>query len=235
MGNEIWYLKDFDFYKILCPYKLEDHLNKHPNKVFHKHEFLFMEEDLCQDIILIDKGKVKIGNYDHEGNEQVITFLGKGEILGHMALLGEFRHRTFAEVMEDGTQVCRMSVEKARELTRDYVPFALEMNRRIGDHIRKLERRIELLLCKNTKTRLIEFLLDLGRDYGRQRDGGIWISHNLTQSDIAALLGASRKSASLLLNELEDEGFIRFDRKYIFITDPKKLEKTVYNQSTLQN
>ena len=234
MENKIWYLENFDFYKILCPFKLEDHVKKHPNKVFHKHEFLFMERDPCQDIILIDKGKVKIGHYDHQGNEHVITFLGKGEILGHMALLGESSHRAFAEVMEDGTQICKMSVEKARELTRDYVPFALEMNRRIGDHIRKLERRIELLLCKDTKTRLIEFLLDLGNDYGRPRDGGTWISHNLTQSDIADLLGTSRKSASLLLNELEDEGLIRFDRKYIFIAESKKLAKMISGQKVLQ-
>ena len=234
MENKIWYLENFDFYKILCPFKLEDHVKKHPNKVFHKHEFLFMERDPCQDIILIDKGKVKIGHYDHQGNEHVITFLGKGEILGHMALLGESSHRAFAEVMEDGTQICKMSVEKARELTRDYVPFALEMNRRIGDHIRKLERRIELLLCKDTKTRLTEFLLDLGNDYGRPRDGGTWISHNLTQSDIADLLGTSRKSASLLLNELEDEGLIRFDRKYIFIAEPEKLAKMISGQKVLQ-
>ena len=235
METKIWYLEDFDFYKILCPFKLEDHSKKHPNKIFKKHEFLFMERDPCQEIILIDKGKVKVGHYDHQGNEHVITFLGKGEILGHMALLGESRHRAFAEVMEDGTQVCRMSVEKARGLTRDYVPFALEMNRRIGNHIRKLERRIELLLCKDTKTRLIEFLLDLGGDYGRPRDGGIWISHNLTQSDIAALLGASRKSASLLLNELENEGFIRFDRRSIFIAEPKRLASMVSGQTALHS
>jgi len=230
MEKEIWYLDSFDFHKILCPYKLEDHVEKHPNDVLKKHEFLFMEEDPCNEIILIDKGKVKVGHYDQNGTESVITFLGKGEILGHMALLGEKKHRAFAEVMEEGTLVCRMNVEKARELTRDYVPFALEMNRRIGNHIRKLERRIELLLCKNAKTRIVEFLYDLGNDYGRARDGGIWISHNLTQSDIAALIGVSRKSASLLLNELQEGRYIEFDRRHIFIVNPEELKRLIKDQ-----
>ena len=233
MRNEIWYLENFDFYKILCPFKLEDHVKTNPLNIYHKHDFLFMEQDPCKDIILIDKGKVKIGHYDLQGNEHVIAFLGKGEILGHMALLGETRHRTFAEVMEEGTRVCKMGVVKARELTRDYVPFALEMNRHIGGHIRKLERRIEILLCKNVKTRLLEFLKDLAEKYGRTRDGGTWISHNLTQSDIAALLGTSRKSASLILNELAEEGLLEFDRRHIFIFNLEKLKKMGIKQKSI--
>ncbi len=233
MKKEIWYLDNFNFYKILCPYKLEDHVKKNPNDILRKNQFLFMEKDPCKEIILIDKGKVKLGHYDIEGNETIISFLGKGEIMGQMALLGETEHRAFAQVMEDGTQVCRMSVSKAKELTRDYVPFALEINRRIGNHVRKLERRIELLMCKNIKTRVLEFLHDLGQDYGRPRDGGIWISHNLTQSDIAALLGTSRKSASLCFNKLEEEGLINFDRRHIFIIHPQSLSQSVSKQRML--
>jgi len=227
MKKDIWYLEDFDFHQILCPYKLEDHVQKNPNSVLKKHEFLFMEEDLCQDIILIDRGKVKVGHYTEKGEEHVLAFLGTGEILGHMALLGETRHRAFAEVMEEGTQVCKMSVERARQLTRDYVPFALEMNRRIGNHIRKLERRIEILMRKNIKDRMVEFLHDLGQEYGEQVGDQLVITHNLTQSDIAALIGTSRKSASLMLNELQHKGYIRFDRKTITLLRTEEMKELV--------
>ena len=223
MKREIWHFEAFNFYEVLCPYKLEDHVKKNPLNVYSKNDFLFMEKDYVKEIILIDNGKVKIGQYDEAGNENVIYFSGKGEILGQMALLGETRHRAFAEVMEDGTQVCRMSLQKAMQLTRDYVPFAIEMNRRISGHVRKLERRIELLLCKSVRTRLKEFIKDLAQEYGRPTDGGILVSHSLTQSDIATLIGTSRKSASLTMNELEDEGLIDFDRKHIFIHHPDQL------------
>lgn len=233
MENDIWSLKNFDFYKILCPYKYEEYVKHHPPHKYHKHEFLFHAEDPAREIILIDHGKVKTGHYDPEGNECVIALLGRGEILGQMALLGESHHKTFAEVLEEGTQVCRLSLEKALELTRDYVPFAIEMNRRIGGHIRKLERRIEILLFKDTKLRLIEFLKDMAKDYGRERDGGILVTHSLTQSDIAMLIGTSRKSASLMLNELEDAGLIQFNRVHIFIPDMKALEKAAMQRRAL--
>ena len=232
MNTTVWCLEDFDFHKILCPYKLEDHVKRKPNKVFNKNEFLFMEMDPSNEIILIDKGKVKIGRYDSSGNENVLAFCGKGEVLGHMALLGETKHKSFAEVMEDGTQICKMDIQKAKELTRDYIPFALEMNRRVGNHFRKMERRIELLMCKSVRTRVVEFLQDLGNEDGRSRNGGIWISHNLTQSDIAALIATSRKSASLVLNELEDAGYIAFDRRHIFIPNLKRLTASLDEKGT---
>ncbi|MBL7791983.1 MAG: Crp/Fnr family transcriptional regulator [Saprospiraceae bacterium] len=229
--NNLWYFDQFDFYKILCPYKYEEHLKQHPNQGYKKHDFLFFEKDAAKEIILIDRGKVKIGHYDNDGQEYVIAILGKGEILGQTALLGETKHRQFAEVIEDGTQVCKMSVDKARELTRDYVPFAIEINRRIGEHIRRLERRIEILLFKDVRLRLVEFLKDMAETYGRPKNSGFVFDHSLTQSDIAMLIGASRKSASLLLNDLEDEGFIQFNRKQIFIPNLQALEQAAQRKA----
>jgi CRP/FNR family transcriptional regulator, cyclic AMP receptor protein len=144
--DDLWYLENFDFFRILCPYKYGDHIQHSPPNTLRKNDFLFMEDEPTRDIILIDQGKVKIGHYDNFGNECVIAILGKGDILGEMALLGETKHREFAVAIEDNTQVCKMSVDKARALARDYVPFSVEINRRIAGHVRKLERRIEILL-----------------------------------------------------------------------------------------
>lgn len=227
MGKDIWYLEQLDFYEILCPYKLEDHINKNPSSVYRKHEFLFMEDELAREILLIDRGKVKVGNYDEHGNETIVAYLGKGEILGETALLGEQHHHTFAQVMENGTQVCKISVNRAKELTRDYVPFALEMNRRISGRIIKLQRRIEILLRKSVRTRLIEFFKDLATDHGEERGAGVWIEHTLTQSDIASLIGTSRKSASLTMNELASEGLIAFGSKHIHIIDIDELNRAL--------
>lgn len=34
MGKDIWYFEDFNFYEILCPYKLEDHVKKNPLNIY---------------------------------------------------------------------------------------------------------------------------------------------------------------------------------------------------------
>ena len=165
------------------------------------------------------------------GRSTLKPFLGKGEILGEMAFLGAPRHREFAEVMSNNTRVCKLNVEKARELARDHKPFSMEIHKRIGMRMRKLERRIEILLFKDARQRLEEFIRDMADEKGQPKDGGLLIEHDFTQSNIASLIGTSRKTVSLLMNELEDEMQIEFGRKRIFIPDMSKLLDNISENS----
>lgn len=221
--KSIWYLEKVDLYDVLCPNKYGNHIKNHPLDSYNRRDFLFLPDDAAKEIYLIDHGKVKIGYYDDIGDEHIKAILGRGEILGEMALLGQTRHREFAEVVENDTRICKLSVEKAIELTRDYKNFALEMNKRIGERIQKLERRIEILLFKDARLRLIEFLKDLAGEFGRVENGFTVVEHDYTQQDIASLIGTSRKTVSLLLNELEEEMKIQLRRKRIVIKNIKQL------------
>ncbi len=218
MEKSIWYLEEIDLYEILCPYKYRDHLKSHPLSNYNKTDFLFMEGDLAKEIFLVAEGRVKIGYYDQDGSEQVLGFVSKGEILGELAVFGLVRHKEFAQAMTDRTKICRLGVEKARELARDYVPFSLTLTLRIGERTQKLERRIQILLFKDARKRLVEFLKDLCRDLGQPYRTGVKINLEITQSDIAALIGASRKTVSLLFTDLENENLVKFfNRKEIYV------------------
>lgn len=210
--KNIWYFEEVDLNEILCPHKFKDHCDMHPMDCYNKMDFLFSPGDHAKEIYLIAEGKVKIGYYDDAGNEFVRAILGKGELLGVSAFLGEKKRKNFAEIIEDNTYICKLDVDKAKELTRDYRGFEFEIHKRIGQRIQKLERRIEILLFKDARIRLIEFIKDLAEEKGKPSEKGIEIQHDLTQGEIAKLIGTSRKTASLLLNELEDEGLISQSR-----------------------
>ena len=225
MNKGIWFFEEVDLYDILCPYKYNDHLKSHPLNCYNKTDFLFMEGDLVKDLFLVAEGRVKVGFYDKEGNEQVIAFLGRGEILGEKALFGEARHQGFAQVVADRTQICKLRVEKARELARDYVPFSLTLTKRVGDRMQRLERRLQILLFKDARQRLVEFMKDLCRDMGTPYRTGVKVMLEITQSDIAALIGTSRKTVSLLFTDLEDAGLVKFfGRREIYVPNVEGLE-----------
>mgnify|MGYP001230995866 FL=1 len=225
MNKGIWFFEEVDLYEILCPYKYNDHLKSHPLNCYNKEDFLFMEGDLVREIFLIAEGRVKVGYYDNEGNEQVLAFLGRGEILGEKALFGSDRHREFAQVVADRTQICKLHVDKARELARDYVPFSLTLTKRFGERMQRLERRLQILLFKDARQRLVEFLKDLCRDVGTPYRTGVKVMLEITQSDIAALIGSSRKTVSLLFTDLEEAGLVKFyGRKEIFVPRVEALE-----------
>lgn len=208
MAKNVWYLEEVDLYNILCPYKMANHLKTHPYIQFRKDDFIFLPDDTARDIYLIADGKVKVGYYDEKGNEYVKAYLHKGELLGEIAYLGSGKHKDFAQSVKNDTRICRMSAEKARELSRDYVPFALEIHKKIADNVQRLERKLEILFFKETRRRLEELLKDLYKMYKQEGNPAAWITHDLTQEELASLIGTSRKTVSLLLNEFEREGLI---------------------------
>jgi CRP-like cAMP-binding protein len=219
--KQIWYFEEVDLFNILCPYKYADHIKHSPPSTYHKNDFLFLPNETSSEIFLITEGKVKIGFYDDDGNENIKIYLTRGELLGEMAFLGQMTHRDFAQATQEGTQVCKMSVEKARALARNYVPFSMENNKRIGENISKLERRLEILFFKEIKRRLIELLKDLTAMYGESpQDTPItYVNHSLTQQEMASLIATSRKSVSLMMNELEREGKLKQETGKFWILD----------------
>ncbi len=219
--KKIWYFDEVDLFEVLCPYKYAKHVQHSPPMSYHKNDFLFLPNETANEIYLVVNGKVKVGYYDEEGNENVKTYLSRGEILGEMAFLGQSSHHDFAQATEEGTQVCKMSVEKARELARDYVPFTREIYKRIGDNIRKLERRLEILFYKDANKRLIELLKDLKDMYGKpcSKGKGILVEHSLTQQEMASLIATSRKTVAVMLNEFEREGKIEIGKGKFWVLD----------------
>jgi CRP-like cAMP-binding protein len=75
------------------------------------------------------------------------------------------------------------------------------------------------LLFKDSKTRLLEFLQELCTDYGYDCNttGDHIINHPYTQKDIASLIGISRPTLNILMNELKEDEIIDFNRKQIRI------------------
>ena len=74
-------------------------------------------------------------------------------------------------------------------------------------------------MYKDAKTRLLEFLDDLCTEYGYDcpESGDHVINHPYTQKDISSLIGTSRPTLNILLNELKEEKRIDFNRKQIRI------------------
>ncbi|WP_188467016.1 Crp/Fnr family transcriptional regulator [Bizionia arctica] len=217
--NSIWFFDDVNLFKILCPHKFKAYKGTHSFDTYHKKDYIYFEEDSANKVYLIEKGKVKIGYYNENGNEIVKAILSKGELFGEKAILGDITRDEFAQSIDNTTSICPIGVQTMHELMRNNQTFSFSVYKFIGFKFKKLERRLQLLLFKDTKTRLKEFLDELCVEYGYDCDktGDHVIKHPYTQKDIASLIGTSRPTLNILLNELKDENYIDFNRKEIRI------------------
>ncbi len=217
----IWFLNNVNLLNILCPHKLEQHKNTHQFSLYRKNEYIYFEEEQSNKMFLIVKGKIKIGYCDASGNEFTKAILTKGEIFGENAILDGGKRREFAKAIDGGVVVCAINLETMKSLLKNNDNFSLKIYKIIGFKITKLERRLQILLYKDIKTRLVEFIKDLLVDYPpiNGYDSKLTIRHPYSQSDIAALIGTSRPTVNMYFNELKNEGIISFTRKEIIIED----------------
>ena len=217
--SRIWYLENMNLFKILCPHKFGRYKDDHSFNRYNNKDYIYFEDDAARKVYLIDKGKVKIGYYTEDGREVVKSILTKGEVFGEKAILGEGKRNEFAVSLSDITSICPISVPVLHDLMRDNQKFTLKVYKFMGFRIRRLERRLQILMFKDTETRLLEFLTELCEDYGFccEETGKMKIKHPYTQKDMASLIGSSRPTLNLIMNKLKEHGVIDFRRNEILL------------------
>lgn len=215
--NSLWYFENVNVFNLLCPHKFIEYKECHSFDRYKKNDYVYFESDVAKKVYLIEKGKIKIGYYTEDGLEVVNAILSKGELFGEKAILGEETRREFAQSVDNLTSICPIGVDVMHDLMRDDKTFSLKIYKFLGFRIKKLERRLQLLLFKDIKTRLLEFLDELCEQYGHdcEKTGDKVIQHPYTQKDIASLIGTSRPTLNSIMNELKEAKIIHFNRKEI--------------------
>lgn len=190
---------------------------------FKKDEFIYFPDEKATHIYMIANGRVRIGHYLDDGKEVITAILGTGEIFGELALAGEDQRKDFAQAMDNVT-ICPLSIDDLKDLMKEDRELSFKLLKLVGLRLMKLERKLELLVFKDARTRIIEFLKDSASWKGKKVGFETMIPTKLTHKDIAALTGTSRQTVTTILNELKDQNLINFDRRKILIRDLEQLK-----------
>ena len=219
MNNSIWFFDNIDVFQILCPHKFTEYKKDHSFNYFKKGDYIYFEDDIANKVFLVNSGKIKVGYITEDGDEITTAILSKGQIFGEKAILGQEKRNEFAQALDNEVSTCVVSLDIMHELLRQNTEFSISIYKFIGYRFKKLERRLQIMLFKDAKTRLLEFLKELADDYGFKNavSGDTVIKHPFTQKDIASLIGLSRPTLNILINELQDEKVLTFERKQIIL------------------
>ncbi|MEQ9009733.1 MAG: Crp/Fnr family transcriptional regulator [Ekhidna sp.] len=221
--RNLWYFEDTDLFEVLCPKKtpfMEDQLTPGVYKI---DDFIYFKDQSSENIYMVSYGRVKIGTYGPDGKEIVKAILTRGEIFGELALAGEEKRQDFAQAMDNDTRVCAMTIDDLQNLMLDNKELSFKILKIVGFRLRKMERKIESLVFKDARTRIVEFLREMAEEKGQKVGFEMMIKNHLTHKDIASLTGTSRQTVTTVMNELREKNLITFDRRRILIRDLEKL------------
>ena len=120
--------------------------------------------------------------------------------------------------MED-TTVCIISNEEMKSLMKDHNGLSLFMMKIMGSRILEMEQRLESLVFKDSRTRIVEFLKDLADKKGQRVGYEMLVRKFMTHQEIANLTATSRQTVTTVLNELRNKNIITFNRRRLLIRD----------------
>jgi len=220
----LWHLENIDVTHLLCPTKLgnEDLMAQHKHCNFKKGDAVYVPQDLSDRIFFITDGQIKISVMNEEGKEITKAILGRGEVFGELALLGEQLRRDFATALED-TNTCVVNLEELRGLMRDRSELNLFFMRMFGGRQLEMERRLESLVFRDSRSRIVEFLVNIVRSKGQQV-GYEWVVRKpVTHQEIANLTATSRQTVTTTLNDLRYKKLLTFNRSRLLVRDLERL------------
>ncbi len=219
----LWYLENIDVAHIFCPRKMNMAHEALHNRQFKKNEYIYLQNDDADKIYMLTEGRVRIGSYNDSGKEITKAILTKGEVFGELAVMKDEKRRDFACAMES-TTTCILSAEEMRRLMREHSGVNVFIMRLLGSRLLEMERRLESLVFKDSRSRIIELIADQAVKRG-QRIGQEHVIRNfITHKDIANLTATSRQTVTAVMNELRNKNIIAFNRKQLLVRDMEKLK-----------
>lgn len=224
--QSLWFLENIDVTGIFCPNKISGVSESHDHKIFKKGEYIYLPDQSSDKIFFIVEGRVKIGTVGDNGKEITKAILNTGEVFGELAMIGEEKRRDFAYAMEEIT-ACVLTATEMNKMMRDHSSISMFFMKVMGSRVLEMENRLESLVFKDSRSRIVEYLTDLVKKRG-QRVGYEWVVRKfITHQEIANLTATSRQTVTTVLNDLRTKELITFNRKRLLVRDLEKLGEEV--------
>jgi CRP-like cAMP-binding protein len=218
-----WYLRDHKLFWTLSMSQIKQLCIITGFKKANKGEIIYFSNSDVPRIFLLKKGSIKIVAVDEEGNETIKDIIQKGDLFGELTLENDAQSNEYAKVLSDDVAICSFLLSDFENLLLQNPSLALSYTKFVGLKMKRIKNSYANLISKDAKTRLYQFLKDWAEKEGKRTDNTVVIENYLTQKDMAQIICTSRQTATQLLNEMETNGLLIYNRKEIIIPDITKL------------
>ncbi len=183
---------------------------------------LFREGDPGDRLYVLERGKIKLGTASTDGRDALLAIVGPGEMIGELALFDPGPRAATATALTDVA---------ARELSHDALRPWLSGRPEVAEALlsalaRRLRRTNEAmsdLVFSDVPGRVAKALTDLGERFGVPVEDGTSVTHDMTQEELAQLVGASRETVNKALADFAARGWIRLESRSVILIDSERL------------
>ena len=167
----------------------------------------------AESLIVLLTGRAKVTNFDEEGREIILAWLGPGEFFGEMGLI-DGSPRSASVVAVEPCELLSIGKTEFQRCMQDNFQVAQKLMQILVRRLREADRNIESLALLDVYGRVARLLLDLSEEEGGKR----LVKQKISKQDMARMIGASREMVSKVMRDLEVGGYIISSGDIITIT-----------------
>lgn len=214
--DKFWYISTNKLFSGLNEKQKGEMLSHLKEAVVKKGSFVYTVGDKAETLYILKEGKIKISRLSEDGKELTVDMLKPGDIFGELVLAGEEERETIAEAVEDSF-ICAIHKKDFEDLISKNPRFSFSITKWLGLRLRRIENRLEHIVFQDVRARLVSTLHDMAAKYGLPDKDGAKIAIKLSHQDIANLIGATRQTVTLELNNLQKQGHLLIRNRTIII------------------
>lgn len=181
---------------------------------------LYAPGDPSDRLFLLSRGRVKISVSGPGGKNCLFHIVEPGELFGEASLLGENQRNASAEVL-DPVSVTMAPAKSVLAWAKRHPEFWLSFAPLLQKRMRNLEEQLQWVSFLEVEQRIARLFLRWA-----SADG---VEIELSQKDLAGLVGATRETTSSALNRLQRDGCVVIRRRRVEIESIEKLREHVGN------
>ncbi|HZE39464.1 MAG TPA: Crp/Fnr family transcriptional regulator [Stackebrandtia sp.] len=189
-----------------------------------KGDTIFTESEPGDSLYIVVSGKVKLGRRSADGRQNLLAVMGPADMIGELAIFDPGPRTATATALTD-LKLARLGKSALRPWLTNRPEIAEQLLRVIARRLRRTNDALADLIFTDVPGRVAKSLLQMASRFGT-RDGGVLrVTHDLTQEELAQLVGASRETVNKALADFAGRGWLRLDGKSVIILDPERLAR----------
>jgi len=193
-------------------------------QIVAKGEILFHEGEFGDHLFLILEGKVKLGHASTDGRESLMAVLGPGEMFGELSLFDPGLRAATATALTQA-RVFRLGNTQLMPWLAGRPEVAAALLQALARRLRRTNEAMADLVFSDVPGRVAKALMELGEKFGTLIPGGLLVTHDMTQEELAQLVGASRETVNKALADFAQRGWISLESRQVLILDVERLGK----------
>lgn len=210
------------FFKGLSKEQLREVNKRFTASHYSRGESIYRQGETATMLRVVVAGNVKLVSHTLEGESVLLDMLQPGDFFGNPTAGNK---DIYNETAEAQTPACVIAVrlDDFREVMNQYPAVAMSVLDITTERLNESRQRIQHLSTLSVPKRIAHILVTLANKFGEEDSRGLLIQLPLSRKDLADMAGTSTETASRIMSQFQEDGFITSGRQWVAIKDKPEL------------